>query len=61
MGSFHSISNILVGKLLGIPISRAHTHSFFMSFTSLQLAEGLLVKDLTEGEGLLPVVLKYQQ
>ena len=49
VGGFDATSNVLAGKLLGVPISGTHTHSFVMSHTSLHLADGLRVTSLNWG------------
>ena len=63
MGGFDATSNVLAGKLLGVPISGTHAHSFVMSHTSLHSAEGLWVTSLKGGGDvkLQPLVLKYRR
>ena len=60
VGGFDATSNVLAGKLLGVPISGTHTNSCFVRQTSLHLVEGLRVTSLKGGADieLLPLVLK---
>ena len=63
IGGFHATSNVLAGKILNMPIAGTHAHSFVQSYTSLDLVEGVTVKNVKTGEmvELLPLVLKYRQ
>lgn len=75
IGGFHATSNVLAGKLLNMPIAGTHAHSFVMSYTSLELVEGLKLKKLKQqaenaGEEkevgvemvmLLPLVTAYRE
>jgi len=63
VGGFNGTSNVQAGKLLQVPISGTHAHSFVMSFTSLDEVKGATVlkngtEDLVE---LLPLVLEYRK
>ena len=62
IGGFHGTSNVLAGKLLGIPIAGTHAHSFVQSYTSLELVQGSKVKKAKGDEmvELLPMVLAYR-
>jgi len=63
VGGFVGTSNVTAGKLLDVPISGTHAHSFVMSFTSLDEVKGLtLNKNGTDSSvELLPLVLKYRE
>lgn len=67
IGGFHATSNVLAGKILNMPIAGTHAHSFVQSYTSLDLIEGVKVKNVKGGEGegemveLLPLVLEYRK
>ena len=75
IGGFHATSNVLAGKLLGIPIAGTHAHSFVMSYTCLSLVEEAKLKRLEPEKGvvgeeskddddmvvLLPLVMKYRE
>ena len=62
IGGFHATSNVLAGKLLGIPIAGTHAHSFVQSYTSLELVQGSKVKNAKNDEmvELLPLVVAYR-
>ena len=67
IGGFHATSNVLAGKILGMPIAGTHAHSFVQSYTSLDLVEGVKVKRVKGGDDgdnmveLLPMVMKYRR
>eukprot|EP00571_Detonula_confervacea_P013987 CAMPEP_0172305186 /NCGR_PEP_ID=MMETSP1058-20130122/6518_1 /TAXON_ID=83371 /ORGANISM="Detonula confervacea, Strain CCMP 353" /LENGTH=569 /DNA_ID=CAMNT_0013016705 /DNA_START=179 /DNA_END=1888 /DNA_ORIENTATION=+ len=68
IGGFHATSNVLAGKILGMPIAGTHAHSFVQSYTSLKLVEGVKVKRMKgggKGEDdmveLVPLVMKYRE
>ena len=65
IGGFDASSNVLAGKLLGIPISGTHAHAFVQSHASLDDCKGLKLKPkgCTEEEEveLLDIVLKYRE
>jgi len=63
VGGFVGTSNVTAGKLLGVPISGTHAHSFVQSFTSLDEVKGLtLNKNGTDSSvELLPLVLQYRE
>ena len=48
LGGFDGTSNVLAGKLYGIPVRGTHAHAFVTSFTGL---EDLNTKDLSPNEG----------
>jgi len=48
IGGFDGTSNVLAGKLYGIPVRGTHAHAFVTSFTGL---EDLNTKDLSPNEG----------
>jgi len=62
MGGFSGTSNVLAGKLFGIPLSGTHAHSYVQSFTSLDDAAQLkLYNKKTKREELfLPKVLMHR-
>jgi len=43
LGGFDATSNVLAGKLLGIPIIGTHAHAFIQSFNKLQKVETMKV------------------
>lgn len=68
IGGFHATSNVMAGKLLGMPIAGTHAHSFVQSYTSLKLVEGSKVKRKKGGRPgedemveLVPLVMKYRE
>jgi len=63
VGGFSGTSNVAAGKLLNVPISGTHAHSFVMSFSSLDEVNGVTLneKGTNSSVELLPLVLKYRQ
>ena len=63
IGGFDASSNVLAGKLLGIPISGTHAHAFVQSHSSLDDCRGLKLKPKGSSEEieLLDIVLKYRE
>ncbi len=65
VGGFDAVANVQAGKLLNVPISGTHAHSFVMSYSSLADVATLQVKDKTaHGDKmvtLLDLVLKYRK
>merc|ERR1719491_1634382 len=61
VGGFDGTSNVAAGKLLNVPISGTHAHSFVQSYTSLDEVKGLTlkIKGTNESVKLLPRVLQY--
>ena len=45
MGGFDATSNVLAGKLLGVPIVGTHAHAFVQSYTSLDQVKEMVVAD----------------
>ncbi|KAL7541019.1 hypothetical protein ACHAWF_006837 [Thalassiosira exigua] len=65
VGGFHATSNVMAGKALDMPIAGTHAHSFVQSYTSLDLVEGVKVKNAKGGEDgdmveIIPLVTKYR-
>lgn len=62
VGGFDSTSNVISGKLFGIPLSGTHAHSFVSSFSSLEELENPCVKD-SEGvmRSLVEPSLRYRK
>lgn len=60
IGGFDSTSNVLAGKILGVPVAGTHAHSFVQSFTKLEEASEVSVQFNGETVYLLPHVLKYR-
>jgi len=62
VGGFDGTSNVAAGKLLNVPISGTHAHSFVQSYTSLDEVKGLTlkIKGTNESVKLLPRVLQYR-
>lgn len=63
VGGFVGTSNVLAGKLLQVPISGTHAHSYVQSFTSLNEAQGLTVNrnGTDDAVEILPLVLQYRE
>jgi len=63
VGGFSGTSNVAAGRLLNVPISGTHAHSFVMSFASLDEVKGstLNEKGTNSSVELLPLVLQYRQ
>jgi len=63
VGGFKGTSNVAAGKLLNVPISGTHAHSFVMSFTSLDEVKGATLNEKGGGSSveLLSLVLQYRQ
>eukprot|EP00532_Pseudo-nitzschia_australis_P008925 CAMPEP_0168179506 /NCGR_PEP_ID=MMETSP0139_2-20121125/9896_1 /TAXON_ID=44445 /ORGANISM="Pseudo-nitzschia australis, Strain 10249 10 AB" /LENGTH=601 /DNA_ID=CAMNT_0008099373 /DNA_START=76 /DNA_END=1881 /DNA_ORIENTATION=+ len=61
-GGFVATSNVLAGKMFGVPISGTHAHSYIQSFTSLDDAAGLKLfhKKLQRDEVFLDKALEYR-
>jgi len=61
MGGFQSTSNVLAGKLLGIPVRGTHAHSFVSSFSSLaDLKERTLPGKDGQVHDLAALALRYR-
>jgi nicotinate phosphoribosyltransferase len=67
VGGFDATSNVQAGKLLGLPISGTHAHSFVQAYSSLDEVTNLSVVNLQQEEQhdhqvvvLLPRVLQYR-
>jgi len=62
VGGFAGTSNVAAGKILDVPISGTHAHSYIMSFTSLDDVKGstLMNKETNNSIELLPLVLDYR-
>lgn len=60
IGGFDSTSNVLAGKILGVPLAGTHAHSFVQSFTKLEEASEVSVQINDETVFLLPRILKYR-
>eukprot|EP00751_Fragilariopsis_kerguelensis_P040759 CAMPEP_0171021962 /NCGR_PEP_ID=MMETSP0736-20130129/31044_1 /TAXON_ID=186038 /ORGANISM="Fragilariopsis kerguelensis, Strain L26-C5" /LENGTH=612 /DNA_ID=CAMNT_0011460497 /DNA_START=261 /DNA_END=2099 /DNA_ORIENTATION=+ len=62
LGGFNGTSNVLAGKLFGIPLSGTHAHSYVQSFTSLDEAAQLKLynKNTKREELFLPKVLMHR-
>lgn len=60
IGGFDSTSNVLAGKILGVPLAGTHAHSFVQSFVKLEEADKVSVQVNGENVFLLPRVLKYR-
>ncbi len=62
IGGFDSTSNVITGKLFGIPISGTHAHSFVSSFSSLsEAAESRVISPDGRECDLLELALKYRE
>ena len=55
-GGFDGTSNVLAGKLFGIPVRGTHAHAFVTSFTGL---EELSTRSLVVNTWLLPSIMIY--
>jgi len=60
MGGFDGTSNVLAGKLLGVPISGTHAHAFVQAHISLDEVKNVSIMADGEEVFLLPRVLKYR-
>lgn len=60
IGGFDSTSNVLAGKILGVPIAGTHAHAFVQSFVKLEEADKVSIQVNGEDILLLPQVLKYR-
>ncbi|XP_054158115.1 nicotinate phosphoribosyltransferase-like [Oppia nitens] len=62
MGGFDGTSNVLAGKMYGIPLKGTHAHSFVMSYSSLDELNTRYLLDKTTGQSVdfVSVCLKYQ-
>mmetsp|Transcript_3942 Transcript_3942/g.4550 ORF Transcript_3942/g.4550 Transcript_3942/m.4550 type:complete len:571 (-) Transcript_3942:73-1785(-) len=63
LGGFDGTSNVLAGKLLGLPIVGTHAHSFVQSYVSLDEVKDkckVLNKDTNQLDDLTTLVLKYR-
>jgi len=62
IGGFIATSNVLAGKLMGIPISGTHAHAFVQSYLSLEEVQDLTITHKESGEqvNLLSKVLEYR-
>jgi len=63
VGGFAGTSNVLAGKILDLPISGTHAHSYIQSFTSLDEVKDMTLtkKGTDESVILLPLVLEYRE
>ncbi|XP_052765116.1 nicotinate phosphoribosyltransferase-like isoform X2 [Mya arenaria] len=63
LGGFDGTSNVLAGKLYGIPVKGTHAHAFVTSYTTLEdLQFKMLVpKDSTEPVDFVEVCIKWQK
>ncbi|XP_041473895.1 nicotinate phosphoribosyltransferase-like isoform X1 [Lytechinus variegatus] len=50
MGGFNGTSNVLAGKLFGIPITGTHAHSFVMSFGGLSEVKNRMIQPADESK-----------
>nr|XP_054749276.1 nicotinate phosphoribosyltransferase-like [Lytechinus pictus] len=50
MGGFNGTSNVLAGKLFGIPITGTHAHSFVMSFGGLSEVKNRMIQPVDESK-----------
>ncbi|XP_060076292.1 nicotinate phosphoribosyltransferase-like isoform X2 [Ylistrum balloti] len=63
LGGFDGTSNVLAGKLYGIPVRGTHAHAFVTSFTDLETIadETLMRKGTEEPVKFLPICKKWQK
>ncbi|XP_033727466.1 nicotinate phosphoribosyltransferase-like [Pecten maximus] len=63
LGGFDGTSNVLAGKLYGIPVRGTHAHAFVTSYTDLLTIgdETLMMKGTEEPVKFLPICKKWQK
>ncbi|CAG5133037.1 unnamed protein product [Candidula unifasciata] len=63
LGGFDGTSNVLAGKMFGIPVRGTHAHAFITSFINLQDVKfrTLVSADGSREEDFVSLCLKYQQ
>ncbi|CAG2177954.1 unnamed protein product [Oppiella nova] len=63
MGGFDGTSNVLAGKMYGIPLKGTHAHSFVMSYSSVDDLNIRILANKTTGEKVdfVDLCLKYQK
>ncbi|CAG2121563.1 unnamed protein product, partial [Medioppia subpectinata] len=63
IGGFNGTSNVLAGKMYGIPLKGTHAHSFVMSYTSINELNIRTLKNSKTGETVdfVERCLKYQK
>merc|ERR1712166_992676 len=62
MGGFDGTSNVMAGKMAGIPVKGTHAHAFVQSMTALSDLKDVNLKHKTTGkeQNFLDLVLKYR-
>lgn len=62
VGGFDATSNVLAGKLYGIPVRGTHAHAFVMSYSSIDELplKTLVNKNTAQEENFIDVAVKYR-